>query len=132
MIEVSAIGMTISLVVGSTVLAQMDPLSRSATGGNESAQHAQLFNGTFGNDDGDDSDFGEVLLFSDNTVTVTFASDNMNGYDLTGIKIYFGWDTGSGEGDEMILTYVDGAKARVKLKWLSWLGLGTAVIEAYT
>ncbi|MGJ8725374.1 MAG: S8 family serine peptidase [Roseibacillus sp.] len=97
-------------------LTQTEYLSSSATGGNESAEHAQLFNGTIGNDDGDRSDSGEVQLASGNTVTVNLdTSVHTGGYDLTGIETIFGWNTGangrSNQGYEVILTYIDNSTA---------------------
>jgi hypothetical protein len=113
-VSVFSKGMTFAPVVSSLDLAQTQYLSSSATGENESAEHAQLFNGLLGNEDTDSSDAGEVALNSENTVTVTLdTSIHTNGYDLTGITTYFGGDTDSGgranQGYEIILTYVDGA-----------------------
>ncbi|MDF7808666.1 family 43 glycosylhydrolase [Pontiellaceae bacterium B12219] len=103
--------------VSTNDLAQTQYLSSSATGGNEVAnEHAQLFNGTAGNDVGDSSDSGEVTMGSGNTITVTFdTSVNTLGYDLTGIDSYFGWTTGSGgranQGYKIIVIFVDGSRA---------------------
>ncbi|MDF7798632.1 Ig-like domain-containing protein [Pontiellaceae bacterium B1224] len=115
-IAVSTHGWSIAPIVSNNDLAQTQYESSSATGGNEAAQHAQLFNGTLGNADTDSNDSGEVQLSSENTVTVTFdTSVNTNGYDLTGITSYFGWNTSAGgranQGYEIILTYTDGAVA---------------------
>jgi hypothetical protein len=113
-IAVSTFGTTFAPVISSNDLAQTQYESSAATGGNESAQHAELFNGTLGNEDSVSTDSGEVQLSSDNTVTVTFdTSVHTNGYDLTGINTYFGWNTAAGgranQGYEIILTYTDGA-----------------------
>ena len=97
-------------------LAQTEYLSSSATGGNQSSEHAQLFNGTIGNTDSDRDDSGEVQLSNANTVTVNFdTSLHAAGYDLTGIETVFGWNTGangrSNQGYEVTLTYVDNSTA---------------------
>ena len=95
-------------------LAQTGYLSSDGTGGNEASQHAQLFNGLIGNTDDDTNDEGEVRLTSAETITVTFdTSENTYGYNLTGIKTCFGWESGGGgrsnQGYEIILTFVDGS-----------------------
>ncbi|MDF7807756.1 Ig-like domain-containing protein [Pontiellaceae bacterium B12219] len=113
-ISVFTSGTTFAPIISTNDLAQTQYESSSATGGNEAAQHAELFNGTVGNEDGDSDDPGEVRLSSDNAVTVSFdTSIHTNGYDLTGINTCFGWNTASGgranQGYEIILTYVDGA-----------------------
>jgi hypothetical protein len=105
---------TTAPTVSSSDLAQIQYLSSSATGGNDSSEHAQLFNGTIGNTDTDTNDSGEVRLTSDNTVSVTFdTSVHTNGYDLTGIQTCFGWGTDGGgrsnQGYEIRLTTVDGS-----------------------
>lgn len=97
-------------------LAQTAYLSSSATGGYSSAEHAQLFNGTIGDTDGNHEDSGEVQLHSTNTVTVNFdTSVYTDGYDLTGIETIFGWNNQSNgrsnQGYEIILTYMDNSTA---------------------
>ncbi|MGJ8650149.1 MAG: S8 family serine peptidase [Opitutaceae bacterium] len=97
-------------------LAQTEYLSSSATGGNQSSEHAQLFNGTIGNTDGDRDDSGEVQLDSGNTITVNLdTSVYISGYDLTGIETIFGWNNASNgrsnQGYEIILTYMNDSTA---------------------
>lgn len=97
-------------------LAQTAYLSSSATGANESSEHAQLFDGTIGNEDGNTSDSGEVQLDSGNTITVNLdTSVHTSGYDLTGIETIFGWSNSSNgrsnQGYEIILTYTDNSTA---------------------
>jgi len=94
-------------------LAQTYYLSSSATGNQQGSEHASLFNGAIGNEDGDTDDSGEVRLDSANTITVNFdTSFHTNGFDLTNITTCFGWNTAAGgranQGYEILLTYVDG------------------------
>ncbi len=116
-VSVFSKGMTIAPVISTNDLAQTYYLGSSGSGSGEVAsQHAQLFNGTLGNDDDDAADSGEVTMDSGSSVTLTFdTSVNTNGYDITGIDTYFGWDTSSGgranQGYEMVIDYVDGASA---------------------
>lgn len=102
--------------VSNTDLAQTQFLSSSATGGQQSSEHATLFNGMIGNQDGDDDDSGEVRLDRANTITVTFdTSLNTAGYDLTEITTTFGGNPSangrSNQGYEIIVHYVDGDSA---------------------
>ncbi len=103
-------------------LAQTAYLSSTGTGGNESAQHAQLFNGLIGNQDLDTNDDGEVRLSSGETITVTFdTSVNTLGYDIDMIETFAGWTpttytaeqtnnlSRSNQGYELIIGYADGS-----------------------
>jgi hypothetical protein len=111
-----AVATTVSMdapTVSSNDLAQTHYFRSSATGGGRASRHAQLFNGEIGNKDGEAGDAGEVELTSNNSVTVTLdTSIHTNGYDVTGIRTCFGWDTSGGgranQGYEVILTGVDG------------------------
>ena len=101
--------------VSSTDLAQTHYLSSSATGGNDvETDHAELFNGTAGDEDGDTADSGEVSMDSGNTITLQLDTDlNPLGYDITGINTVFGWKTSNGgranQGYEVLLVFVDGS-----------------------
>ncbi len=104
-------------VVSTTDLAQTQFFGSSATGGNDVAsRHAELFNGLIGNEDGDTADVGEVTMDSGNSVSVELdTSVNTSGYDITGIDVYFGWNTAAGgranQGYSIIVTYVDDSTA---------------------
>ncbi len=94
-------------------LAQTAYESSSGTGGNEASQHAQLFNGLVGNEDGDTNDSGEVRLSSDNVISVTFdTSVNTGGYSISKISTVFGWGTDNGgrsnQGYELMVITVNG------------------------
>jgi PKD repeat protein len=109
--------------VSSNDLAQTAYLSSTGTGGNESAQHAQLFNGLIGNQDGDANDSGEVRLTAGDAITVTFdTSVNTLGYDIDMIETFAGWTattydgleatnnlSRSNQGYEIIVGFADGS-----------------------
>ncbi len=99
-----------------TDLAQTQYLSSSGTGGNDAAEHAQLFNGAIGNTDTDTTDSGEVTLTSTNSITVNFdISVNTLGYDITGIETIMGWNPNAGgrsnQGYSVVLGFVGGGSA---------------------
>ena len=110
-------------VVSSNDLAQTEYLSSEGTGGNEASQHAQLFNGVVGNQDGDTNDDGEVRLTSGEAIKVTFdTSVNTNGYDINMIETFAGWTpttydgvsatnnlSRSNQGYEIIVGFTDGS-----------------------
>jgi hypothetical protein len=96
-----------------TDLAQTHYLSSFLAGGGDTDEHASLFNGIVGNDDGDADDIGEVRLNPTSTVTITFdTSVYAGGFDLTGITTCFGWNTTGGgrsnQGYEILVSFVDG------------------------
>ncbi|WP_372795547.1 PKD domain-containing protein [Pontiella sp.] len=110
-------------VVSTNDLAQTAYLSSEGTGGNEAAQHAQLFNGLIGNQDLDTNDDGEVRLTSGEAITVTFdTSVNTYGYDIDLIETFAGWTptiydgieatnnlSRSNQGYELIVGFADGS-----------------------
>ena len=112
---VQSSGSNSPLSVSGVDLAQTQFLNSSAIGGLESSEHASLFNGSIGNMDGDTNDSGEVVLDSENSITVTFdTSVHTSGYDLTGISTYFGWEPSTGRANQeysIILTFIDGSTA---------------------
>lgn len=103
--------------ISTTDLAQTQFLSSSAASDNEVAtEHAELFNGSVGNDDTNITDPGEVKIDPGDTFTVMLdTSVNTNGYDITGIDSVFGWNTKSGgranQGYAILVTYVDDTMA---------------------
>ena len=110
---------TVPKSFSSTDLAQTEYFSSSATDTNGRevlTQHAELFNGLVGNNNGGYADSGEVTMDSGNTVTINFdISTNTGGYDITRIESIFGWSVTSGgranQGYEIILTFVNDSTA---------------------
>ncbi|MDF7808370.1 PKD domain-containing protein [Pontiellaceae bacterium B12219] len=110
-------------VVSSTDLAQTAYLSSAGAGGNEAAEHAQLFDGEIGNQSGSTGDPSKVRLTGDNTITVTFdTSVNTYGYDIDVIETFAGWTpttydgvsatnnlSRSNQGYELIIGFADGS-----------------------
>ncbi|MDF7809077.1 right-handed parallel beta-helix repeat-containing protein [Pontiellaceae bacterium B12219] len=98
-------------------LAQTQYESSTASSEEEAAaDHAELFNGSVGNDDGDTADPGEVTMGIGDSVMLTLdTSVNTNGYDLSGIDSVFGWSTSNGgranQGYQVTVVLVDGSKA---------------------
>ena len=114
-IMVAASGSDDPPTVSSDDLAQTAFLRSSASSDNElGTEHGQLFNGLIGNSDGGTGDIGEVRMNSGDTLTINFDTVTQpQGYDITQIDSYFGWNTAAGgrsnQGYSIRFDLVDGS-----------------------
>ena len=98
--------------LGQTAYASSSSTSSDAVG----TRHAELFNGIVGNVNSVTTEPGLVRMAPGDSVTVNLdISTNTEGYDITGIDTFFGWNPSTGgrsnQAYEIILGFVDGTSS---------------------